>query len=182
MKNTMCAFLRGINVNGKNMKMADICDVFRQESVDNVRSVLATGNILFDSSLLKSELRRKLESAISRHYQSNESLFIKDQKEIDAILKGVPFTHESDLHIYVFICENGFESTLMERFQSIIPATNEEALIYENQFYWQVNKGETLDSGFSKILADKKLRNQFTSRNINTIQKISEKMRAAFFS
>ena len=176
MKKTMCAFLRGINVNGKNMKMADICDVFRQESVDNVRSVLATGNILFDSSLSKSELRSKLESAISRHYQSNESLFIKDKNEIGAILKGVPFTPEPDLHIYVFIYEIGFESVLMERFQSITPTTNEKASIYGNQFYWQVSKGETLDSGFSKILADKKLRSRFTSRNINTIQKINDKM------
>ena len=175
----MCAFLRGINVNGKNMKMADICDIFREESVDNVRSVLATGNILFDSSLTKSELRNKLESAISRHYQSNESLFIKDQEEVAKILKGVPFTYETDLHIYAFICENGFESVLIERFQSIAPLPNEKALIRANQFYWQVIKGETLESGFSKILADKKLRNQFTSRNINTIQKINEKMESS---
>ena len=172
----MCAFLRGINVNGKNMKMADICDVFRQESVDNVRSVLATGNILFDSSLPKSELRGKLEGAISRHYHSNERLFIKDQKEIDTILKGAPFASEPDLHIYVFICETGFESILMERFRSITPAANEKASIHANQFYWQVKKGETLDSGFSKILSDKKLRDRFTSRNITTIQKVREKM------
>ena len=176
MKTKMCAFLRGVNVNGKNMKMADICDVFRQESVDNVRSVLATGNILFDSSLSKAELRRILEGAVSKRYQSDESIFIKDQAEIDAILKGAPFTPDPNLHIYALICENGFEFVLMERFQSITPTTVERASIYENQFYWQVGKGETLDSGFSKILADKKLRNQFTSRNINTIQKISDKM------
>jgi len=173
----MCAFLRGINVNGKKMMMADICDLFRQESVDNVRSVLATGNIIFDSSLSKSELKSKLENAISRHYQSSESLFIKDREEIGSILKDVPFTSRADLHIYVFICEIGFESVLMERFLSITPAADEKALIYANQFYWQVRKGETLDSGFSKILADKKLRTLFTSRNINTIQKINEKMK-----
>ena len=176
MNKTMCAFLRGVNVNGKNMKMADICDVFRQESVDNVRSVLATGNIIFDSELPKSELRSKLESAISRRYQNDETLFIKEQAEIETMLKCVPFTPEPNLHIYAFICDIGFESILMERFQSIAPAANEKAIINENQFYWQVGKGETLDSGFSKILADKKLKNQFTSRNINTIQKINEKM------
>ena len=179
MKSTMCAFLRGINVNGKNMEMVDVCDVFRQEHVDNVRSVLATGNILFDSPLSKPELRIKFENAISRRYQSNESIFIKDQNEIGAMLKGLPFTPGPGLHIYAFICEVGFEAVLMERFQQIAPIKNEKALIYDNQFYWQVSKGETLGSGFSKILADKKLRNQFTSRNINTIQKINDKMMAA---
>ena len=177
MNRTMCAFLRGINVNGKNMKMSDVCDVFRQEPVNNVRSVLATGNILFDSSLSNTELKNKLESALSKYYHSNEILFIKDQKEIDAILKGVPFPSDNDLHIYAFICEIGFESVLIERFQSITPTPDEKAIINDNQFYWQVKKGATLDSGFSKILADKNLRNQFTSRNMNTIKKIHDKMK-----
>jgi uncharacterized protein (DUF1697 family) len=27
---TYCAFLRGVNVNGKTMKMAEVCDVLKQ--------------------------------------------------------------------------------------------------------------------------------------------------------
>jgi hypothetical protein len=45
-----------------------------------------------------------------------------------------------------------------------------------NIFYWQVPKGNTLDSTFGKILGRKSLKDQFTSRNINTFEKIIKKM------
>jgi len=176
MEIAMCAFLRGVNVNGKNMKMADVCNVFRQESVQNVRSVLATGNILFESTLTKADLCRNLVERMSEYYKTDVNLFIKNKKEIEIILRSSPFPTDTDLHIYAFICENGFERTLMNKFNTITPVVNERAQINENQFYWQVSKGLTLDSGFSKILGEKQFRDQFTSRNINTIQKIYDKM------
>ena len=176
MDTAMCAFLRGVNVNGKNMKMADVCNVFLQEAVQNVRSVLATGNILFESTLTKVELRCNLEKRMSEYYKTDINLLIKNKEEIEMILKSVAFAAHSDLHIYVFICENGFEQTLMDKFNSITPVANEKAQINGGQFYWQVSKGLTLDSGFSKILGTKQFKDKFTSRNINTIQKIFDNL------
>jgi len=175
-KTALCAFLRGVNVNRKNMKMADVCEVFRQDAVQNVRSVLATGNILFESTLSKANLRSNLETRMSQHYETDVHLFIKNKEEIELILRSNPYQVRSDLHIYAFICENGFEHTLMDKFNTITPVENENAQINQNQFYWQVRKGLTLDSSFSKILAEKQMRSQFTSRNINTIQKVYDKM------
>ncbi|MGH2623835.1 MAG: DUF1697 domain-containing protein, partial [Sphingobacterium sp.] len=37
------AFLRGVNVKGKNMKMKDVCAVFEKAGVNNVHTVLASG-------------------------------------------------------------------------------------------------------------------------------------------
>ena len=51
-----CAFLRGVNVNGRNMKMDEVCGIFRRAGVDRVSSVLATGNIIFQSDMAASEL------------------------------------------------------------------------------------------------------------------------------
>ena len=176
MKTKMCAFLRGVNVNGKNMKMSDVCDVFRQEKMQNVNSVLATGNILFESELAKADVRPVLESALSKHFETDIHMFIKDEAEVGLILSSSPFPPNPELHIYAFICEDGFEETLMEKFKMVVPAPNEKAQISNGYFLWQVEKGATLDSGFSKILGEKKMKDQFTSRNINTIQKIRDKM------
>lgn len=62
---TYCAFLRGINVNGRTMKMADVCDVFRSAGMTDVMSVLASGNIIFHSDCSQADLRRILESAMT---------------------------------------------------------------------------------------------------------------------
>jgi len=176
MSDALCAFLRGVNVNGRTMKMDEVCQVFRSESVQNVRSVLATGNILFESVLAKSDLRRNLEKRMADHYRMDISMIIKNKDEVEAILRNSPFPTDPDMHVYAFICENGFERILMDRFSTITPTVNEKAQISECQFYWQVSKGMTLDSGFSKILGEKQMKDQFTSRNINTIQKIFDKM------
>jgi len=173
---TYCAFLRGVNVNGRTMKMADVCGGFLKAGMAGVASVLATGNIIFGSALAQSKLRNTLEQALTKHYGSPVSLFIKTADEVKGILTNVPFKADQKLHIYVFICETDFEKTLMKEFRSIKPAKNEDAKINSGTFYWQCEKGATLDSGFSKILGRKDMKDKFTSRNINTIEKIVAKI------
>jgi len=171
-----CAFLRGVNVNGRAMKMAEVCEVFRAAGMERVSSVLATGNILFQSALPAAELRGGLERAMSARYSCGVSMFVKSAEEIKAILEGSPFERNTDLHVYAFISERGFEKTLAEEFAQITPAAREAAAVQDGTFYWQVPKGLTLDAGFSKILGRKELKEEFTSRNLNTIQKIQDKM------
>ena len=46
-----CAFLRGVNVNGRKLKMADACHFLESAGLSNLKSVLATGNFIFDSEM-----------------------------------------------------------------------------------------------------------------------------------
>lgn len=177
-ENLYCAFLRGANINGRNMKMSDVCGVFLQAGMKNVSSVLATGNILFSSDIQKMELRSYLETAMSKYYLCDVTMFIKSMEEIKDILKDPPFAPDPELHLYTFICEHGFETVLMHEFINIIPTSKEAASIKSGFFYWQVSKGSTLDAGYSKILARKDMKEKFTSRNINTIRKIYDKLKS----
>ena len=43
------AFLRGVNVGGVNLKMADVAKAFSEAGFDKVRTILASGNVLLDS-------------------------------------------------------------------------------------------------------------------------------------
>ena len=45
----------------------------------------------------------------------------------------------------------------------------------KNNFYWKVPKGNTLESDFGKIVGRKDLKNTFTSRNLNTFEKVLKK-------
>ncbi|MCL2493844.1 MAG: hypothetical protein FWF33_07385, partial [Clostridiales bacterium] len=89
--------------------------------------------------------------------------------------ENVPFASDPNLHLYVFISEPDFEKVLAEEFAKITPAPQEAAAVKNGVFYWQVPKGSTLDAGFSKILGRKDLKEKFTSRNLNTLQKIADK-------
>ncbi len=170
-----CAFLRGVNVKGTAMKMAEVIDVFKNAGMKNVSSVLATGNILFESEKTPENLKEILEKSLSVRFGYEAFLFIKTSEEVNKILENLPFEKAENLHIYSFICEKGEENVLLEEFKKVNHQKSEEAKIVNQNFYWQISKGNTLDSEFGKILGKKSFKDIFTSRNINTIEKIVNK-------
>ncbi|MBL1220940.1 DUF1697 domain-containing protein [Chryseobacterium sp. L7] len=171
-----CAFLRGVNVKGTNMKMADVCQVFKDAGMQDVSSVLASGNIVFSSDKNAGDLKEILEKAMSEHFSYEAFLFVKSKEETEVFWNSIPFEKNDDLHIYAFVGNNGVENVLMSEFEAASKTENEKAEIVGELFYWQVPKGNTLDSSFGKVLGKKSLKDQFTSRNINTFEKILKKM------
>ena len=154
------------------MKMAEVCKVFSNAGTSEVSSVLATGNLIFSSDKSAADLKIILEKAMSDYFNYEAFLFIKSEKEVVAIFENSPFTKADDLHIYAFVGTEDIESVLLEEFNK---SEHENATIIENIFYWQVPKGNTLDSDFGKVLGKKSLKNKITSRNLNTIEKIMKK-------
>jgi len=173
---SFCAFLRGVNVQGTTMKMAEACSVFSKAGMDNVSSVLASGNILFSSGKNKNELKKLLEKGMSAYFGYEAFLFIKDKKEVESVLSKNPFKADPAFHIYGFIGIEGIEKVLMQEFEKSEKSEGEEARIVDNNFYWKVLKGNTINSGFGKILGRKSLKDSFTSRNLNTFEKVLKKM------
>lgn len=102
-------------------------------------------------------------------------MFLKTDAQVKGIFENSPFQKAENLHIYSFICENGDENILLEEFKKVNHQENEEVKIVNQNFYWKIPKGNTLDSNFGKILGKKLLKDKFTSRNINTIEKIMNK-------
>jgi len=173
--NNFCAFLRGVNVKGTNMKMADVCKVFSEAGVQNVSSVLASGNILFQSDKDSIELKKILEKAMYEHFNYDAFLFIKNEKEINEILANAPFPPIENFHSYIFLGSEKVEETLLEEFDKSSKAKGEKGKIINQIFYWQVPKGQTLLSDFGKVLGKKSLKDKMTSRNANTFEKIINK-------
>ncbi|MCU7613728.1 DUF1697 domain-containing protein [Chryseobacterium sp. GMJ5] len=171
-----CAFLRGVNVKGTNMKMAEVCEVFSNAGMENVSSVLASGNIIFSSNQNAEALKIILEKAMSEHFNYEAFLFIKSKEEVERFWNSNPFDKNENLHIYAFVGHNEVETVLMKEFENAAKTEGEEAKIVNGIFYWQVPKGNTLDSTFGKILGRKNLKDQFTSRNSNTFEKILKKI------
>ncbi len=171
-----CAFLRGVNVNGTSMKMAEVMNVFTDAGMKEVSSVLASGNILFSSDKKPSELKNILEKSMSEYFDYEAFLFLKNENEISEIVNNNPFNKAEDLHIYVFVGIEDVETLLMEEFSKSDKAENEKAEIVADTFYWQIQKGNTLGSTFGKVLGKKKLKDKITSRNINTFERILKKL------
>lgn len=61
------AFLKGINVGGKNIiKMADLKQHLAATGLNNVKTYIQSGNVLFDSEQEEEILQEKLEHEINK--------------------------------------------------------------------------------------------------------------------
>ncbi len=174
--NRYCAFLRGVNVNGTTMKMADVCHVFAASGMQDVSAVLASGNILFTTHFETTQAKPLIEKAMSKRFNYDAFLFIKDKATIASIVQHCPFTPDPLFHRYSFVGIEGVEQLLMQEFQSSEKTSDEDAAVVANHFYWKVPKGDTLASSFGKILGKAKWKDRFTSRNLNTFTKIQQKL------
>ena len=171
-----CAFLRGVNVKGTNMKMAEVCQVFQEAGMSHVSSVLASGNIVFSSKRDVVDLKLLLEEAMSRHFSYEAFLFVKSQEETMLFWDSIPFEKHPDFHVYTFVGLPEIADLLMHEFDKANKIAGEKAQIINHIFYWRVPKGNTLDATFGKVLGKKALKDKFTSRNVNTFEKILKKM------
>ena len=158
------------------MKMTEVCRVFESAGMQNVSSVLASGNILFESEKTQDELKELLEKTMSEAFDYEAFLFIRNKKEINSILENLPLQKDENHHLYVFVANPGTEKILEEEFLKAKKAETETAAVAENVFYWKTPKGNTLESEFGKILGRKNMKDRFTSRNINTFEKIAAKL------
>lgn len=113
---------------------------------------------------------------MSEYFSYEAFLFVKSQAETEAFWTHNPFEKNEDLHIYTFVGTHGIENILLEEFEKSAKTENEKGEVINGIFYWQVPKGNTLDSSFGKVLGRKNLKDQFTSRNTNTFEKILKKM------
>ena len=187
MENRYCAFLRGVNVKGTAMKMDRLAASFSEMGFDNIRTIQASGNVLFTNTHNKNpeELKYMLEEGLSRYFDYEANVFIRNKKEIEEIITAcgeIPTPEEC--HHYILLCDKKeYMKELKDIFEEISPSLPEQFLTYSSEgnalpeAVWIVPKGSTLSSEFgAKVLGSKKYKSIFTSRNRNTLEKVHKSL------
>src|SRR6185295_18005648 len=62
------AFLRGVNVGGVTLKMAEVAAAFEEAGFDSVRTVLASGNVVLQSRSGVDAVRTRAQDALRRTF------------------------------------------------------------------------------------------------------------------
>ena len=89
---SFAALLRAINVGGRTVKMTELCALFEHARLTNVRSVIASGNVLFDSRATDAAaLEKRIESALRKGLGYEVDTFVRTPDELDAVVAHDPF-------------------------------------------------------------------------------------------
>lgn len=173
-----CVFLRGINVRGTPIKMDDLRQTLADAGYLDVRTVLATGNVLLTVPELAAypDLKSNVETAIGCRFHYPGIVFIRTAEEIEHIAAlSRALTVPTDCHLYVLIGDDPeLSSDLTSLFTSTDALPGEALEIKDGTVFWTVPQGFTLKSEFGqRVLGDKRWQSRLTSRNVNTIVKIA---------
>ena len=94
---TFIALLRGINVGGqKSIKMTDLVHLFESLGMENVRTYVQSGNVLFEhASATSAQIARRIEKKIEQTYGSDVSVIIRTPVELKKVISRNPFLKKS---------------------------------------------------------------------------------------
>ena len=84
------AFLRGVSP--LNAKSADLVRAFERAGFDNVRTVLASGNVVFDSRAAREKaLVTRIEESLAEHCGRSFRTILRATRELEALLASDPY-------------------------------------------------------------------------------------------
>ena len=166
------AFLRGVNVGGVNLKMAEVATALTDAGFKNVRTILATGNVLLQSSAGVPAVRKKAEAALRERFGYDAWVLAYDIDTVRDIVEAYPFEREVDgFQSYVtFVADAAVLDQLAGLGEDAGP--DEKISRGEGVVYWQVPKGSTLDSTIGKTMGKPRYKSSTTTRNLRTLAKV----------
>ncbi|HEY4172407.1 MAG TPA: DUF1697 domain-containing protein [Rhodopila sp.] len=86
------ALLRAVNVGGRGiLAMKDLQALCSGLGLENVRTYIQSGNVLFDSKRPEAALRRMIEAAITNRLGRSVQVLIRTAAELKAIIEANPF-------------------------------------------------------------------------------------------
>lgn len=154
------AFLRGINVGGNHkVPMAELKKVLEGLGFENVRTLLNSGNAVFETAGAgeegKAALEKKMAAELERAFGFPIPVLLRPQEELAAMVKAQPF--------------GGVEVTASTRlYVTLLPVATEG----KTAVFTVLNVEDEGSTELMKSL-EKKYGKNITTRNWNTIVKLS---------
>lgn len=85
------ALLRGVNLGKRQMIMPELRQVCEAAGFTEVRTLLASGNLILNSKLTGAKLEAKLEAVILDGLGLKTDVFVRDAAQLEAIIAANPF-------------------------------------------------------------------------------------------
>lgn len=164
------ALLRGVNVGGVNLKMADVAKAFTEAGFTDVKTILASGNVLLTSGSGVAAVRKTAETALRDRFGYDAWVLAYDVETVRAISERFPFEREVEgIQSYVTFVS---DPEVLDELAELAPGDDEKIARGEGVVYWQVPKMSTLDSAIGKTMGKKRYKSSTTTRNLRTVEKL----------
>jgi len=170
------ALLRGINVNGITVAMNDLVATFEGLGYSDVKTVVASGNVVFTvdeaAEASPDAIKSRIEAALSERFDYEAWIVLIDEAELAREVRSYPFPEREGWHAYVMFGSDPSHLAELAGHARELDQGDEQIELGHGVLYWEVRRAVGIKSAFSKKSAKVKYRATTTTRNLNTLQKI----------
>lgn len=171
------AFLRGINISGKNkVPMAELKKGFEKLDFGSVKTYLNSGNVIFSSDEDDTgKLAEQIEVMIENQFTFNIPVFVISKENLEDILHNAPdWWGNEKKEIYdnlIFIMP---PATFAEVYGEVGEPKEklEQIKEYKEAIFWSFSRKDYQKTNWWSKTASAKISSKLTIRKANTIRKI----------
>ena len=170
------ALLRGINVGGnKKVPMAELKKVLEKGGLKNVKTILASGNVVFESGLKISELSSVISSVIEKAFGFPVPVLLRTHREIKDLISLNPFNGikvTPKTRLYVTFLSGKPKDVIPSRYTS--PDKSFRIISSPDKAVFSVLDLTVSNTPEAMNALEKMYGKNITTRNWNTILKIAD--------
>ncbi|MDP9735996.1 DUF1697 domain-containing protein [Curtobacterium sp. 260] len=165
------ALLRGVNVNGITIRNAELAALFGGLGYTDVRTVLASGNVVFTAPGDASTVQTAVEQALRDRFGYDARIVLVPHERLTEVVDGFPFDSAPDRHDHVVF---GSDDAALDGLVVDLSLDDgvERVARGDGVVYWSCPKGSSTDTAFAKRAAAARFRRTTTTRNTNTLRKL----------
>lgn len=190
------ALLRGVNVGGITIRSADLAATFADLGFDSVRTVLASGNVTFQTvptpaprtadasrgasgrvgpatAADRAKLKGSIEKALRERFGYDALILLVTAAELRRAADEFPFDEdEASRQPWVIFCLDNKTRDELVAAAAEMDAAADPVAPGPGVVYWNPVKGTTVDTPFGKLLGKAAFKPRTTNRNLRTLRKI----------
>ncbi len=164
------ALLRAVNVGGTGkLPMTELTRMCEEARFTNVRTYIASGNVVFDARGTEAKVKATLEAALEEYAGKPVGVFVRTHGEMAAVLTANPFPKAAPNRTIAVFLDATPEKDALAKATGV---KDEEMRIGTRVIY--IHYGEGMGTSKLKIPAAK----AGTARNMNTVAKLAEMSKA----
>jgi uncharacterized protein (DUF1697 family) len=172
----LVAFLRAINVGGRQAKNTDLRTAFERMGFSDVETFIASGNVIFSAGARASAaLEQKIERALEGEFDLEITTFLRTRAEVAAIAGAAPFAApplRAWKSLYVIVAKQNYSPAAVRAIEALA-TDNDRFAVDGREVYWLCRTVST-----DSLVPTNQLRKAVgptTSRNITTFRRLAAK-------
>ena len=175
------ALLRAVNVGGTGVvAMADLRAVAEKSGLKNARTLLQSGNLVFDAgSKSPAATEKLLEAACAKAFNLTNGIYVRTASEIDAVIARNPFAKQAKDdpgYLHLLFMREAPPATAFKALQAAIKGR--EYLHGDGRHVYIVYPDGAGASKLTSAIIARHLGTPGTARNWNTVNKLAVLMKA----